>query len=510
MNKNNNKVLKSKKPFFTINKKVVMFLGFVIVVGAVLGALYGTGVIGKKKGSGSSALSTGAVKNKGIAITSSDFKEETAKNKVKEIETKVEELNTQVSKYKEDQFFNTTFKDMKTLIGEIKILLLNFKNDKISENAHLKSLFIEQVQKELEEVGTFISEEKRKDCEEKSKKAKANSTSVKKFENNQELRDAVNSYLWQGTQTIIETYGHISNWDVSLITDMSGLFDKRTKFNEDITYWDTSKVKNMNDMFSYATNFDQDITCWDTSSVIDMQGMFSKATSFNQDISSWDTSQVKNMRSLFYEAESFNQDISSWDVSSVKDMSHMFCQASSFNNGSPVNTGNNPLNWNTSQVTNMTKMFENTKSFNQRLPWNTSQVTNMTKMFYDAESFNNGSPVNTGNNPLTWDTKNLNEVSHMFENAKSFNQPLPWKTIFENTRSMFNNATSFNQDISSWDTSNVTNMSDMFQDATSFNQNLSGWDVSNVNVQLFSPIFDGIFDGATSMIEKHKPKFEKN
>jgi hypothetical protein len=46
---NNNKVLKSKKPFFTINKKVVMFLGFVIVVGAVLGALYGTGVIGKEK-----------------------------------------------------------------------------------------------------------------------------------------------------------------------------------------------------------------------------------------------------------------------------------------------------------------------------------------------------------------------------------------------------------------------------------------------------------------------------
>ena len=43
---NNNKVLKSKKPFFTINKKVVMFLGFIVVVGAVLGALYGTGVIG--------------------------------------------------------------------------------------------------------------------------------------------------------------------------------------------------------------------------------------------------------------------------------------------------------------------------------------------------------------------------------------------------------------------------------------------------------------------------------
>jgi surface protein len=470
-NSNNSIRKTNKKPFFTTNKKVVMFLGFIVVVGAVLGALYGTGVIGKKKGSGSDDLGTGEANNKGSgsddlgtgeannkgsAITSSDFKEETAKNKVKEIETKVEELNTQVSKYKEDQFFNTTFKDMKTLIGEIKILLLNFKNDKISENAYLKSIFIEQVQKELEEVGTFISEEKRKDCEEKSKKAKANSASVKKFENNQELRDAVDSYLYQGTQTIIETYGHISNWDVSLITDMSGLFSKEMKFNEDITCWDTSKVKSMNDMFSSAYSFDQDIFIWDTSSVIDMHGMFSGAKSFNQDISSWNTDNVTDMSRMFDGAKSFNQDISIWNTSSVIDMNKMFWNAESFNNGSPVNTGNNPLNWNTSLVKDMRRMFENTKSFNQRLPWKTSQVTNMTKMFYNAESFNNGSPDNTGKNPLNWDTKNLNEVYNMFENAKSFNQ------------------------------------------------NLSGWDLSHIR---FSP---NIFDGATSMIEKHKPKFKKN
>ena len=45
---------------------------------------------------------------------------------------------------------------------------------------------------------------------------------------------------------------------------------------------------------------------------------------------------------------------------------------------------------------------------------------------------------------------------------------------------MFNDAATFNQDLSTWDVSNVTNMSYMFGIAENFNQDLSAWDVSNV------------------------------
>ena len=58
------------------------------------------------------------------------------------------------------------------------------------------------------------------------------------------------------------------------------------------------------------------ISSWDVSNVTNMNGMFESATSFNQDISSWDVSNVTNMGGMFGNS-SFNQDISSWDVSNV-------------------------------------------------------------------------------------------------------------------------------------------------------------------------------------------------
>ncbi len=53
---------------------------------------------------------------------------------------------------------------------------------------------------------------------------------------------------------------------------------------------------------------------------------------------------------------------------------------------------------------------------------------------------------------------------------------------FKNNRmkGAFREASKFNQDISFWDTSNITDMSRMFEFATAFNQPLHYWNISNV------------------------------
>ena len=74
------------------------------------------------------------------------------------------------------------------------------------------------------------------------------------------------------------------------ITNMSGLFQNKSSFNQDISSWDTSNVSNMQGLFQGASSFNQDIGYWDVSSMNDQNGvnqLFDGASSLNQDLSYW-------------------------------------------------------------------------------------------------------------------------------------------------------------------------------------------------------------------------------
>ena len=69
---------------------------------------------------------------------------------------------------------------------------------------------------------------------------------------------------------VIQSFGHISKWDVSWVTNMTAVFAYKETFNEDISGWDVSSVTSMAGMFQGAKAFNQPIGGWDTSKVKSM------------------------------------------------------------------------------------------------------------------------------------------------------------------------------------------------------------------------------------------------
>ena len=274
--------------------------------------------------------------------------------------------------------------------------------------------------------------------------------------------------LWESDQAAAEaTYGHISSWDVSAVTNMSNLFDNRNTFNEDISNWDVSNVTDMSYMFHHAESFNYNLNSWDVSSVINMDKMFEDARAFNQDLNNWNVSNVTSMFSMFLRAVDFDGDISQWDVSNVTTMQRMLKQ---------INSNPNISNWDVSNVTNMQGMLSFSPAFDQDLSnWDVSNVTNMVEMFRSSNSFNG--------DITSWNTSSLVDMSFMFYGASSFNQDISNWDVSNVTkmRALFREANSFNQNINNWDVSSVTNMSYMFRQNAVFNTDISNWDVSSVN-----------------------------
>ncbi len=184
-------------------------------------------------------------------------------------------------------------------------------------------------------------------------------------------------------ETEVESFTCIEFFDETSanVTNMRDMFYNATSFNHDISDWDVSNVTDMSGMF-FNTAFNQDIGGWDVSKVTDMgssqaisgkNGMF-QGSDFNQDISEWKVSNVTNMRHMFA-GTPFNQDISEWDVSNVNNMGYMF-MGSDFNQ----EIGG----WKTGNVTRMENMFNNSL-FNKDIgEWNVGNVTNMSSMFYNT------------------------------------------------------------------------------------------------------------------------------
>jgi surface protein len=186
-----------------------------------------------------------------------------------------------------------------------------------------------------------------------------------------------------GTKFYHAVYGHISEWDTSLVSSMAKLFQQLNydedeliiPFNENIGNWDTSSVINMDSMFKNCRYFNSPIGRWDTSNVLNMDEMFYKVK-FNQDISGWSVSNVKSMDGMFEQSD-FNKNIGMWDVRRVESMRRMFKGATSFNNQNNPSIGD----WNLPNLVYSSNMFRGAINFNQPINWYMPNLKYIQNMF---------------------------------------------------------------------------------------------------------------------------------
>ena len=111
-------------------------------------------------------------------------------------------------------------------------------------------------------------------------------------------------------------YIDISDWNVSNIKDMRGMFKECNwlKSVGDLSNWDVSNVNNMGALFYECKNLESigDISNWDVSKTWNMATMFRGCKKLKSvgDLSNWDISNIKNMGRMFYNSEI--QNIPDW------------------------------------------------------------------------------------------------------------------------------------------------------------------------------------------------------
>ena len=166
----------------------------------------------------------------------------------------------------------------------------------------------------------------------------------------------------------------IDDWNVSNVTDMSGMFHKSIVTKLNLSSWNVSNVTNMFNMFNNAAVSELNLNNWDVSNVTNMGGMFYNTNISKLDLSNWDVSKVTNMIGMFWNTNIPELNLSNWNVSKVISMSAMFTSSKI----SKLDVSN----WNISGKTSMVSMFNGVIISKLDLSsWNVSNVSDMSGMF---------------------------------------------------------------------------------------------------------------------------------
>ena len=243
------------------------------------------------------------------------------------------------------------------------------------------------------------------------------------------------------------SYSGITNIDLSQIEssnvrNMSNMFSGVKMDSMDASKLNTENVENMSSMFqnakittlSFYDTENPTATLFKTNKVTDMTDMFRSNNTATLDLSKFDTSKVKSLQGVFYGSAVSSLDISTWNTESATNMNIMFFQANRL-------TSLDLSHFNTKNVTTMQQMFDEATrlAYLNVSGWTNEKVSNMSYMFKD---------VGRGG------ASNVEIVLTNFQT--------PVVTSMQNMFSRYNDGALKTIDLSSFNTSNVTNMNTMF------------------------------------------------
>lgn len=286
-------------------------------------------------------------------------------------------------------------------------------------------------------------------------------------------------------QNAVNFNQNLSSWKTSQISTLENTFSGCVNYNQPMGTWKTSTCRNMKGTFRGCAVFNQDLSTWDVLRVSTFAEMFMNASVFNGNLSKWKTTSGNDFTSMFENATAFNIDISGWTVSGAQYLKRMFANAVNFNA--------NLANWDVSETLDFSGMFSGAVKFARDLSsWAVGRARTMLEMFYRTTAFGTDGSFNLNN----WDTSNVTDLTRMFS-LSGFNCPIAGWKFGPNalTSSMFEQAINFNQNISTWDVSNILAADRMFKGTTKYQVDMDGMQFLSCN-NFYEMFRDSNFNGS--------------
>ena len=285
------------------------------------------------------------------------------------------------------------------------------------------------------------------------------------------------SYMFHGCSSL--TSLNLCHFNINNVNNMRKMFHNCDSLKYlNLSYFNINNITNTSYLFSNCYSLiSLNLFNFNTNETVNMEGMFSGCKSLTDlKLSNFNTNKVINMKQMFIRNCSLKSlDLFNFNTSKVIDMSNMFSHCSSL-------TSLNVSKFDTKNVTNMMSMFFSCSSLKSLdlSNFNTNKVNNMDSLFSDCTSLNS---LNLSKNFIT---NKVTKMCNMFNNCTSLTSLnlSHFDTNSVNDMSnMFNNCSNLTSlNLSNFNTYSVINMKNMFNNCTSLSSlNLSHFNTNNVS-----------------------------